>query len=116
MRTAVALIVLAACARSGPSERELVSAGQDATRTFFALGEAGDCSQLAHMLQRPSTCEELVAQFRETHAHLSKIEGAKLDGRDKQLVLVSVVATAPEHIHHWIVRAKWTPDGWKLAL
>jgi len=67
-------------------------------------------------MQRPALCEDLVRQLRETHAHLSKIEDAKLDGRDKRVVLVSVEATAPEHVHHWIVRARWTAEGWKLAL
>lgn len=108
--------MLAACARSEPSERELLSGAQDATRTFFALGEGGDCKQLAPMLQRPATCDDLVRQFRDTHAHLSQVLGAKIDGRDKHMVLVSVDATAPEHVHHWIVRAKWTSSGWKLAL
>lgn len=116
MRTALALLLFTACARSAPSEHELVSAAQDATRTFFALGEAGDCAKLGSMMQRPSDCERLVQQFRETRVHLTKIAGSKLDGRDKQVVLVSVDATAPDKVHHWIVRAKWTPEGWKLSL
>lgn len=116
MHGALALLLLVACARSEPSERELVAAAQDETRKFFALGEAGDCDRLAQMMQRPATCEGLVHQFRETRVHLSKIAGAKLDGRDKHMVLVTVEAVAPERTHQWIVRAKWTPDGWKLAL
>jgi hypothetical protein len=116
VRHALALFVLVACARSTPSEHELVSAAQDETRVFFALGEGGDCGKLAPKLQRPNECEDLVRQFRETRTHLTKIEGAKLDGRDKQTVLVSVEASAPERVHHWIVRAKWTPEGWRFAL
>ena len=116
MRTALALFIFAACARSTPSEHELVSESQDETRTFFALGEAGDCGKLGPKLERPGECENLVRQFRETHVHLAKIEGAKVDGRDKHVVLVSVEAQSPEKIHHWIVRARWTPEGWRFAL
>jgi hypothetical protein len=116
VRFVPALIVVLACKSSQPSERELIADAQDQTRTFFALGEGGDCERLAGMMLRPAGCAELVKQFKDTHAHLSKIEGAKLDGRDKETVLVSVEATAPEHVHHWIVRAKWTTEGWKLAL
>jgi hypothetical protein len=116
VRIVVALVFVAACSRSTPSESELLAEAQDQTRTFFALGEGGDCERLAGMMQRPNDCKGVVQQFRETHAHLTKIESVKLDGRDKHVVLVSVEATAPEHVHHWIVRAKWTADGWKLAL
>lgn len=116
MRTVTLLLLLAACTRSGPSEHELLSDGQDQTRAFFALGESGDCSQLAPMMQQPAMCEKLVQQFRDTHAHLDKIQGAKIDGRDKHMVLVNVDATSPGHVYHWIVRATWTPQGWKLAL
>ena len=104
------------CARSEPSERELLSVAQDATRTFFAQAEACDCHQLAPMLQRPKTCDGLVQQFQETHTHLSKIVGAKLDGRDKHMVLVNVDATGEHEVYHWIVRATWTPEKWKFAL
>lgn len=116
MRFTITLLILASCARSEPGERELLSAAEDATRTFFAHGEAGDCGELAPMLQRPSTCESLVSQFKETHVHLSKIESAKIDGRDKHMALVSVEAAGPTQVYHWIVRATWTPNGWKLAL
>jgi hypothetical protein len=116
VRSALGLLILVACSRSEPSERDLVAGAQDETRKFFALGEAGDCERLAPMLQRPQSCEGLVRQFRETHVHLSKIEGAKLDGRDKHVVLVTVEAVAPERTHRWIVQAKWTAGGWKFAL
>ena len=116
MRFASALVVLVACTRSAPSERELIASAQDETRRFFALGEGGDCTQLARMMQRPAQCENLVRQFRETRAHLTKIESAQLDGRDKHVVLVRVEATATDRVHQWIVRARWTEDGWKLAL
>ncbi len=109
--------MIAACSRSGaPSEDSLVSDAQDQTRKFFAFGEGGDCEQLSKLMQRPETCPELVRQFVETRTHLSKITGAKLDGRDKETVLVSVEAQEKATTHLWIVRAKWTKDGWKLAL
>lgn len=108
--------MLTACARSIPGERELVSEAQDQTRTFFALGESGNCDKLAPMLQRPETCKELARQFLETHTHLKKIVSSKLDGRDKDTVLVSVEAQEKAVIHSWIVRAKWTKQGWKFAL
>ena len=116
MRLAVALIVLGACARSTPSERDLLSEAQDETRRFFALAEGFDCGELGKLMQKPETCENLVRQFKETHAHLTQIDEAKLDGRDKKTVLVMVQAQAETTVHHWIVRAKWTSDGWKLAL
>lgn len=116
MRFTIPLLILLACCRSEPSDSELLSAGQDATRTFFAQAEGGDCHQLASMLQRPQSCDGLVQQFRETHTHLSKIDGATLDGRDKHMVLVTVEASGESKAYHWIVRAKWTPNGWKLAL
>lgn len=116
MRTVLALVVVAACARSTPSEPELLSAAQNETRRFFAIGESGDCDELSALMQRPGDCQNLVHQFKESHVHLTKIEGAKLDGRDKHVVLVSVQAQSPERVHQWIVRAKWTREGWKLAL
>lgn len=116
MRAALVLILLTACARSTPSGHELVSEAQDQTRTFFALGESGNCDKLAGMLQRPETCKDLARQFLETHTHLTKIVSAKLDGRDKETVLVSVEAQEKATVHEWIVRAKWTKQGWKLAL
>jgi hypothetical protein len=116
VRFTIPLLILVGCARSEPSERELLSAGQDATRTFFAQAEAGDCSQLSGMLQRPQACDGLVKQFRETHTHLSKILGAKIDGRDKHTVLVNVEASGEQQVFHWIVRATWTPEKWKFAL
>ncbi len=58
----------------------------------------------------------LVKQFVETRTHLTSIDNAKLDGRDKETVLVNVQAQEKATVHHWIVRAKWTADGWKLAL
>lgn len=117
LRPTLALLVIAACSRSGaPSEDELVSDAQDQTRKFFAHGEGGDCDQLSKLMQRPETCAALVKQFLETRTHLTKISGAKLDGRDKDTVLVTVEAQEKDTIHHWIVRAKWTKEGWKLAL
>ena len=109
-------MMLTACARSTPSGHELVSEAQDQTRTFFALGESGNCDKLAPMLQRPDTCKDLTRQFLETHTHLTKIVSAKLDGRDKETVLVSVEAQEKAITHQWIVRAKWTKQGWKFAL
>lgn len=112
----LALVVLVACARSTPSEHELVSEAQDQTRKFFAYGEGGDCKQLAKMMQQPDTCETLVRQFIETKTHLSRVIDAKRDGRDPQMVLVNVEAQEGTKLHRWIVRAKWTKQGWKLAL
>ena len=111
-----ALLVITACARSTPGEHELVSEAQDETRTFFALGEAGNCDKLAAMMQRPETCKDLTRQFLESHTHLTKVVSAKLDGRDKETVLVSVEAQEKTTVHEWIVRAKWTKQGWKFAL
>lgn len=68
------------------------------------------------MMQHPDTCELLVRQFIETKTHLSKIIDAKLDGRDPHMVLVNIEALEEAKIHRWIVRAKWTKQGWKLAL
>lgn len=117
MRPSLALLLIAtACARSAPSEHELVSEAQDQTRRFFALGEGGDCEQLTKLMQRPETCAALVQQFLETRTHLKTIADAKLDGRDKDTVLVSVEALEKDKVHRWIVRAKWTKEGWKLAL
>lgn len=116
MRPLALLLITAACARSAPSEHELVSDAQDQTRKFFALGEGGDCDQLTKLMQRPETCASLVKQFLETRTHLTKIVEAKVDGRDKETVLVSVEAQEAKTVHHWIVRAKWTKEGWKLAL
>ena len=116
MQLARALILLAACGSSAPSERELLAEAQDETRRFFALAEGSDCEQLKPLMQRPETCANLVRQFKETRAHLTRIDEAKLDGRDKTIVLVMVQAQEAEAVHHWIVRAKWTPKGWKLAL
>ena len=116
MRLASALIVVAACARSTPSERELVAGAQDETRKFFALAEGADCDHLAPMMQLPERCKDMVQEFQETHAHLLSIDEAKLDGRDKHVVLVAVQAQTTKELRHWIVRAKWTTDGWRLAL
>jgi hypothetical protein len=116
VRFAVSILFLGACARSTPSERVLVSEAQDETRRFFALAEGSDCGELGKLMLKPESCESLVKQFKDTHAHLTQIDEAKLDGRDKQMVLVMVQAQAETTVHHWIVRAKWTSKGWKLAL
>jgi hypothetical protein len=116
LRVAFALIVVAACARTTPSERELVAGAQDETRRFFALAEGGDCDHLEQMMQLPAHCKDMVHEFAETHAHLLAIDEAKLDGRDKHVVLVTVQAQTTKELRHWIVRAKWTADGWRLAL
>jgi len=109
-------LLLTACARSTPGEHELVSDAQDQARKFFALGEGGDCDQLSKLMQHPETCQQIVKQFIDTHTHLLGVTGAKLDGRDKDTVLVTVDAQEKAIVHHWIVRAKWTKEGWKLAL
>jgi hypothetical protein len=116
LRLAPALVLIAACARSAPSESDLVAAAQDETRQFFALAEGGDCDHLEHRMQLPALCKNMVHEFAETHAHLLSIDEAKLDGRDKHVVLVSVSAQTTKELRHWIVRAKWTADGWRLAL
>ena len=116
MRLAATLVLIAACTRSTPSDGELVAGAQDETRHFFALAEGGDCGHLEPMMQLPAQCKDMVREFQETHAHLLAIEDAKLDGRDKHIVLVSVQAQTTKELRHWIVRAKWTPDGWRLAL
>lgn len=116
MRLAIAAVLLAACSHSPPSESELLASAQDETRQFFALAEGGDCGHLQHMMLLPDSCKNMVQQFTETHAHLLAIDGAKLDGRDKHVVLVEVQAQTTKELRHWIVRAKWTADGWRLAL
>lgn len=116
MRLAFAVVVLAACSHSPPSESELVASAQDETRQFFALAEGNDCAHLEHMMLLPASCKDTVHQFQETHAHLLSIDSAKLDGRDKHVVLVDVTAQTTKELRHWIVRAKWTADGWRLAL
>ncbi|MGE5185213.1 MAG: hypothetical protein ACM31C_24255 [Acidobacteriota bacterium] len=116
MRLACALVLLAACARSTPSERELVAGAQDETRRFFALAEGGDCDHLEAMMQLPAQCHNMVREFLDTHAHLLAIDEAELDGRDKHVVLVTVKAQTTKELRRWIVRAKWTAGGWRLAL
>jgi len=115
-RLFVVIAVAAACKRGEPTTDELLAGAQDQTRRFFALAEGGDCAALAELLPRPETCEGLVLQMRETKTHLTAIEGAKLDGRDRHLVLVNVTAQATKHTHRWIIHAKWTPGGWKVSL
>lgn len=116
-RTALVLVAaLAACHRGAPSQEELLQQAQDETRQFFALAESGDCKALQPQLAHPETCDNMVEEFRHTHTHLKSITGAKLDGRDPQLVLVTVEAPSLKFEHTFIVRAKWTEDGWKVAL
>jgi len=116
-RPALVLIVaLAACHRGAPSQEELVAGAQDETRQFFALAESGDCKTLTAQLAHPETCDTMVEEFRQTHTHLRSITGAKLDGRDPEMVLVTVEAPSKKFEHTFIVRVKWTPDGWKVAL
>jgi hypothetical protein len=110
------IALAAACTRGGPGADQLIADAQDQTRRFFALAEGGDCAALGELLARPASCEGLVHQMRETRTHLTAIEGAKLDGRDPHLVLVTVKTQAAKHAHSWIVQAKWTPDGWKVSL
>ena len=110
------LALAAACKRGEPAADELIAEAKDQTRRFFALAEGGDCAELAELLPRPATCEGLVLQMRETKTHLTSVDGAKIDGRDRHLVLVNVTAQATKHTHRWIVHAKWTPDGWKVSL
>ena len=111
-----ALLLVTACARSAPDEAELVRTAQDEARTFFALLESSDCSQIRPMMQFPGRCDDTLHEYRETHSHLSQVVEAKLDGRDKHTVLVTVDVQSTKHEHHWIARVKWTKDGWKVAL
>src|SRR6266542_1405884 len=107
--------MIAACDRSAPDETELLRVAQDETRQFFALLDSSDCSRIAPKMQVPERCEDTLREYRETHSHLSSVLDAKLDGRDKHTVLVTVDVQSTRHLHHWIVRAKWSKDGWKVA-
>jgi len=106
----------AACHRGEPSADELTAEAPDQTRRLFALAEGGDCDALAKLLPRPERCAGLVEEIRETRTHLTSIDGTKIDGRDPHLVLVNVTAQAAKLTHHWVVHAKWTPDGWKVSM
>ncbi len=110
------VVLLAACHHAPPSPEELLREAQDTTRQFFAVAEGGDCAQLAPVLARPAGCAAMVEEFKATHSHLSQIEGVRIDGRDPQVVLVTVKVNSTKHEHTWVVRAKWTADGWRFAL
>jgi hypothetical protein len=93
-----------------------VAAAPDQARRYFALAEGGDCAELEKMLPRPERCKGIVEEMHETRTHLTSVDGTKLDGRDPHLVLVSVTAQAAKLTHHWVVQARWTPDGWKVSM
>lgn len=115
-RLALVLVAVSACHRDAPSQEELLRDAQDETRQFFALAEGGDCKALAPRLAHPELCEPMVDEFKKTHTHLASVTGAKIDGRDPHLVLVTVEAPSTKYQHSWIVRVKWTDAGWKVAL
>src|SRR5205823_5801888 len=106
----------AGCHRGTPSRDELLSEGQNQARQFFALAEGADCAQLRPLMARPEGCDEVVRDFKASHSHLSEIEEAKVDGRDAHMVLVTCLIHSAKHDHRWIVRATWSPHGWKVDL
>ena len=118
MKTVLLAVAFAgtACHRGAPTDDDLVREAQDQTRTFFSLAEGGDCEQLTKLLARPESCHEFVHEMQETHTHLTSIDGARIDGRDPHMVLVSVHAQAGKLAHAWVVHAKWTADGWKVSM
>ena len=110
------LVLTLGCHHAAPSQDDLLHGAEEATRSFFAVAEQGDCAQIKPLMTHPEACEGMVKEFAETHSHLSSIDTVKVDGRDPQLVLVTVTAQATKRVHTWIVRVKQTPDGWRVAL
>ena len=89
----------------------------DVMRQFFTLAEAGDCAQLSSRMQRPEQCSDFVADMQRTKSHFQTITNTRIDGRDPDVVLVTVnVMSAKDHLRIWVLRAKWTADGWKVSL
>jgi len=115
-RLAIVLVAVSACNHAAPSQEELLRDAPDQTRKFFAMAEGGDCEHLKPLLARPDGCADMVEEFKKSHTHLASVVGAEIDGRDPHVVLVKVDAPSTKFDHTWVLRVKWTEDGWKVSL
>ena len=103
------------CQRGGADKRSLPEAERE-VRRFFALLEAGDCTQLRALMARPESCDGMVHEYQETASRLVEVVEVKPDGRDARIVLITVHVQDRKRLHTWVVRARPRAGGWEVSL
>ena len=126
---AVAALVLAitaasSCRRSasevaaepGPGDLEQVRA--EVTRLFAAAARR-DCIELATLgpqFTDPVHCEKFLTGWEERQVRLIRVEEARVDGRDRDAVIVRARVWRSGHEADMLVRAERADGAWILGL
>lgn len=113
-------VLVSACkGDEAPSPPSIAEAEAIVTRWYQAV-EAGDCKTILAITADKMTqenCDGLITDFREHGAKFLGVAEAKLDGRDKQAVLVTARLSFTNRYgsdKKWITRAVRTSDGWRV--
>jgi hypothetical protein len=134
-RLALVVLVLAACSKTSSESSAAAEAGPDPShgfaapegvvKAFFVAAEAADCAALGKILILPDAgvldaerCEAITHELTESKAHLVRIVETKVDGRDKNAVLVTTEVEDTKNksgnLHPWVIRAEWHDGSWKV--
>jgi hypothetical protein len=90
---------------------------EETVRDFFAAAENGDIARLAPLLIDPAgetRARTIIADFGQHQAHLVRVVGSTVDGRDPNAALVKVELSFSGKSHQWIMKVQHGDAGWRL--
>lgn len=118
---AIAALLLAGggCGKRPSPEDEKRAQAREAVQRFFAALPGQDCGVLGPMLVQPQggpDCPGLVGSLLRHGYRLVEVQGAEVDGRDPEAVIVRVRLEEDGRQREAPLRMERHPDGWKLRL